>query len=138
MGRDNVVRNFEPGQIDLDALRSVRARVGAVGMSGADASSGDGDGSLTSKGLGLGLGYAVKRTDRGFLPVYTEFRNGRGQITTLIRRIDGDVHQLRRDLCQCGVVGKQEDVEVRETTGHVRIKGRVERVVRYWLTAVGF
>ncbi len=35
--------------------------------------------------------YFVRRTDNGWLPVYSEFRSGRSRIMTIIRRVDGQL-----------------------------------------------
>lgn len=63
LGRDNVVRRFEPVELSPEALAIRKESVE----------------------------YDVKRTANGWLPVYTEYRNGRSRISTVIRRIDGNV-----------------------------------------------
>lgn len=40
------------------------------------------------------LGFSVRRTVNGALPVYTDYKNGRSRITTIVRRVDGDITAL--------------------------------------------
>jgi hypothetical protein len=105
LGRDNVVRDFTPIKIP--------------------------ESSLTSRSTE----YEVKRTSNGLLPVYTEYKSGRSQILTLIRRVDGNAEKLCDDL---GNFIPKEKIRIKYPTNHVEIKGNVQRTVRYWLTAVGY
>jgi hypothetical protein len=70
LGRDNVKRVFEPIHVDVEALERIKSQ------------------------LQQNPRYQVKRTTNGFLPVYTEYKNGRGQISTVIRRVDGDINVI--------------------------------------------
>lgn len=98
----------------------------------------------------------VARTEKGQqLPVYTDFRNGRTRVLTLVRRCSGQpqvcgtvwwracwaglsshrvVHQvLARELKKvCG----HTDVEVRQ--GRVEVKGNYRREVKEYLAGLGF
>lgn len=108
LGRDNVKRNFEPIRIPDEALNTI------------------------SKDT---ANYDVLRTSNGALPVYTEYKNGRSRILTIIRRIEGDLHNLRDDLCK---FIPSESVQIKQPQNHIVIQGNKQRSVRYWLTAIGF
>ncbi len=63
LGRDNITPSYQPTAIPSDAL-----------MSNAEA-----------------LEYKVWRTQFGSLPVYTEYKSGRSNVLTIIRRTEGDL-----------------------------------------------
>ena len=86
-------------------------------------------------GSGNGKGWTVLRTSTGCLPVYTEYRNGRSRILTVVRRIGGDVDALASDLS--AILPSSHAVQVKQPQNHVVIKGNVQRTVRYWMNAIG-
>lgn len=49
------------------------------------------------KSFGFGT-YFVRRSVTGNLPVYTDFKAGGNKMVTEIRKIDGDIIQLRNDM----------------------------------------
>ncbi|TPX71093.1 hypothetical protein SpCBS45565_g01302 [Spizellomyces sp. 'palustris'] len=82
------------------------------------------------------LPYLVKRTSKsGWLPVYREFKNGKTQTLTIIRRVDGNVKQLADDL---GQFVPSDRIEIKELQRHIVLKGDYLFAVRDWLTARGF
>ncbi|KAJ3163201.1 hypothetical protein HDU86_002370 [Geranomyces michiganensis] len=82
------------------------------------------------------LPYAVKRTAKaGWLPIYRTFLKGNTQTITTIRRIEGNVQMLAKDLES---IIPQEKITVKPTTGHVVLKGDYLFAVRDWLTVRKF
>ena len=107
LGRDNVKRDFTPIPIPEASLAQTAAE----------------------------REWTINRTRFGTLPVYTEYKNGRSRISTIIRRVEGSRLALKRDLEVA--LGKDAEVEVKETTGHLHIKGNQQRGIRYWLNSIG-
>lgn len=89
----------------------------------------------TEKPLDQQLPYFVRRTINKNLPVYTEFKNGRSQVLTLIRRIEGDACELRKDLLK---YFSPEDINVNLRNNHIVVKGYYPELIRTWLTKQGF
>lgn len=88
-------------------------------------------------------GYAVQRTGVGRnLPVYRDIRNGGTQVFTKIRRIEGDVEALARDLQQERFegepAGRMREWKVRPDLGQLWVKGDHLATVLSWLTSKGF
>lgn len=82
------------------------------------------------------LPYLVKRTAKsGWLPVYREYSKGGTQITTIIRRIEGDIQSLAADLRQFVPADR---VIVKDLQKHVVLRGDYLYAVRDWLTARRF
>ncbi|KAI9204106.1 mitochondrial large subunit ribosomal protein-domain-containing protein [Polychytrium aggregatum] len=82
------------------------------------------------------LAYNVKRTTvAGWLPVYSDFRNNRSRHLTLIRRIEGDIERLAKDLEQ---IIPPQNIVVNPLTHSIRLKGNYVNQIRDWLTARGF
>ncbi|KAI8920854.1 mitochondrial large subunit ribosomal protein-domain-containing protein [Powellomyces hirtus] len=95
-----------------------------------------GDANATPKEFKDTLPYLVKRTSgAGWLPVYRAFIKGNTQIITTIRRIEGDVDRLAKDL---ETIIPKERIELKRTTNHVVLKGDYLFAVRDWLTARKF
>ena len=107
LGRDNVKRDFSPTPIPAESLVELKGS----------------------------LPFEVKRTQFGHLPVYTEYRNGRGRILTLVRRIEGDGGALAEKV---KAFLPSSDVSLNATTGHLVVNGNHQRTLRYYLTALGF
>ncbi|PVU88319.1 hypothetical protein BB561_005911 [Smittium simulii] len=80
------------------------------------------------------LSYYVERSTFRSLPVYTEFRNNNTRKLTLIRKITGNIDQLKADLEP--IVGP--DIKINKNTNTVIIKGIFLREVREFLTKKGF
>jgi hypothetical protein len=105
--------------------------------------------------------FNIKRTKNkvngavGFLPVYTDYKHGKSQVTTLIRKLDVDsegletfVEELKIHLAKWHkermehegrILKKSALPEIRIRSGHqVEIKGNYATQVRYWLASLGF
>ncbi|KAJ3211221.1 hypothetical protein HK099_008058 [Clydaea vesicula] len=80
--------------------------------------------------------YVVHRTAKGgWLPIYSEYKHGRTQLTTIIRRIEGNTEALVKDIA---TIIPGERIKVKENTNHVVIKGNYVEVLRDWFTVQGF
>mmetsp|Transcript_7153 Transcript_7153/g.10641 ORF Transcript_7153/g.10641 Transcript_7153/m.10641 type:complete len:157 (+) Transcript_7153:149-619(+) len=77
--------------------------------------------------------FTVDRTIVGnSLPVYTDIKNGRTKVVTLLRRCGGDVHVLRDEMSKvCD--GK----EVRICTGRLEVDGNYCLRLKKWLISLG-
>lgn len=118
LGRDNVKRTFTP--IDIGSILN----------------DDDSDQKMDSQTpIKEDLGFSVSRTQFGALPVYTEYKNGRGRVMTIIRRVEGDAHALKNHVSKFIAA---EKVSVNELTQHVVVQGNSQRTLRYWLTSLGF
>ena len=77
--------------------------------------------------------FQVRRTARGrSLPVYTDYRNARSRVLTIVRNIDGDINEMQREmskLCATPVV---------QRAGRLEVSGRHTTAVRNWLAGLGF
>lgn len=67
------------------------------------------------------LSYLVERTVSGFLPVYNAKRSGGTRKETVIRKIAGNVQDLKKDIL-ADFKFKKDDVNINPVTGHIRIK----------------
>ncbi len=69
------------------------------------------------------------------LPVYTEWRHGRSKVYTLIKKVDGDVYALARELAAAlnGAAVVTPDADRRM----VVVDGDFSREVRRWLHGIG-
>ncbi|PVV00594.1 hypothetical protein BB560_005020 [Smittium megazygosporum] len=81
------------------------------------------------------LRYHVNRTQFKSLPVYTEFRNNGTRKLTLVRRIEGDIEQLKSELEP--IVGK-ENISMKKINNSLVIKGIFLREIRAYLQKRGF
>ncbi|KAJ3091428.1 hypothetical protein HK102_000596 [Quaeritorhiza haematococci] len=79
--------------------------------------------------------YDVRRTNNQWLPVYKEFRNNRNSIETRIKRIEGDIQQLARDLES---IVPRDRITIKPNTRHIILKGDYTDNVRDWFTSRGF
>eukprot|EP00158_Paraphelidium_tribonemae_P006061 Partr_v1_DN27649_c1_g1_i2_m64959 len=107
LGRDNVKRDFTPVSFPDQALAISKEQ----------------------------SNYAILRTRHGSLPVYTEYRNGRSRILTVVRRVEGDIESLKNDI---SLFVPLEIIEIKQPQNHIVIKGNVQRPLRYWMNACGF
>lgn len=79
------------------------------------------------------LPFVVERTEAGSaLPVYTDYKGGRTKVVTIVRKIKGDVTELKAELEK--VVGKEVSVR----PGKLVIDGNYHKRVKLYLTALGF
>ncbi|TYJ55917.1 hypothetical protein B9479_003440 [Cryptococcus floricola] len=87
--------------------------------------------------------YHVMRSEGGELPVYSKFRNG-GQVTTIIRKIEGSGATLRDQLNESFLANHLDPftapprATLRPTNGHIQIKGHHVEDVKDWLSERGF
>ena len=65
--------------------------------------------------------YQVNRTQWGSLPVYTEYKCGRGQVLTLIRRVEGqaEVRSLHLRGISIFILTSVTNLEIMRTVAHV-------------------
>lgn len=75
--------------------------------------------------------YNVKRSRAGSLPIYTEYLNN-GAVRTIVRKIEGDVSQLRCDIKQALNLVKK-DIYIKDTSKHIVLKGNKASVLREYL-----
>ena len=79
------------------------------------------------------LPFEVQRTEKGNLPVYTDFRAGGLRKVTVVRRILGDVEQFKAELAKiCS------NATIVEKMGRLEISGLHTQKVKLWLTRLGF
>lgn len=83
--------------------------------------------------------YFVNRTKNDGLPVYTEFKNGRTNESTVIRRIDGDANALLKDLQATLFTDAPKDFAlVKERSNSIHIKGIYMNEIKEWLIMKGY
>eukprot|EP01080_Neovahlkampfia_damariscottae_P010997 gene10997-3703_t len=83
-------------------------------------------------GLKEELPFHVQRTQSGSLPVYIDYKKGRSLALTVVRKIQGDTTELRKELM------KITNKIVIEKTGTLEIKGNHVRLVLLYLRGLGF
>ena len=79
------------------------------------------------------LPFAIERTHKSNLPVYTEYKLGGQQKKTIIRNITGDLHQFKEELSK--IVSNSP---INEKMGRVEISGIHSAKVKFWFTRLGF
>lgn len=79
------------------------------------------------------LPFKVFRTNYNELPVYSDYRNGRTRVLTLVRKYAGDADALAKRLAR---LCDQPQTVVK--TGRIEIKGLHVRKVRAYLQSLGF
>ena len=78
--------------------------------------------------------FRVDRTAVGnCLPVYTDYKNNRTRVVTVVRRVKGDMDEFVRE---CKVVCGTDKVELRGSSFHV--EGNHIKAVQTWLYGLGF
>ncbi|KAI9325963.1 mitochondrial large subunit ribosomal protein-domain-containing protein [Zopfochytrium polystomum] len=78
------------------------------------------------------LPYEVRRTAKaGWLPVYREFKNGGTNVSTIIRRIEGDAEALARHL---SAFVPPDRIRIHRVTGHIILRGDYLHAVRDFLS----
>jgi hypothetical protein len=83
-------------------------------------------------GIKQELPFFVHRTEQGSLPVYIDYKKGRSQTLTMIRKVDGDVIELQKELIT--LLHQQ----VNERVGRLETKGNHIRLVLLYLRSLGF
>eukprot|EP00029_Vermamoeba_vermiformis_P000071 TRINITY_DN10076_c0_g1_i1.p1 TRINITY_DN10076_c0_g1~~TRINITY_DN10076_c0_g1_i1.p1 ORF type:complete len:142 (-),score=27.69 TRINITY_DN10076_c0_g1_i1:85-510(-) len=78
------------------------------------------------------LPFKVERTNTGQLPVYSDIRNGRTNILTIVRRVTGDLNEMKAE------VEKLTGSLVQIKTGKLEIKGPHTKKVKLWLRHLGY
>ncbi|CAG8677947.1 3026_t:CDS:2 [Acaulospora morrowiae] len=85
--------------------------------------------------------YFVHRTKNKSLPVYSDFRNGKSRILTVIRRIEGDIQALRNDIRKEVFpydTPINSMISINHTSNQVVIKGNYVFKVKKWFINKGF
>jgi len=81
------------------------------------------------------LPFQVERTDKGrWLPVYTDVRKGRTQLITMVRKVSGDLEEMKEEMSK---VCANQEVRIR-TGPRLEVKGRYTTQLRGWLAGLGF
>ncbi len=70
------------------------------------------------------------------LPVYTEWRHGRSKVYTVVKKVDGDVLALAREMA--AALNGAALVTPYPDRGTVVVDGDFSREVRRWLHGLGF
>ena len=78
--------------------------------------------------------FTISRTRSHGLPVYLDYRGGGTLVTTCVRRVEGDVGAMARQLQV--MVGERTRVVVRP--GRVEVKGNYVDETKKWLETIGF
>ena len=81
--------------------------------------------------------YHVGRSKSKNLPIYTDYKRGGNLHTTTVRKITGDLQQLRDEL-QSWLKKKDADVTINTLTGNVVVKGHCKPQIEELLKARGF
>ena len=79
------------------------------------------------------LPFAVERTHKGNLPVYTDVRAGGERKVTVVRRIFGDIETFKSELSK--IVSNSP---IEDKNGRIEISGFHTQKVKLWLTRLGF
>ena len=80
-----------------------------------------------------GLPFSVSRTPTHGIPVYSDYKNGRSRVVTIVRRIQGDTTALKLELGR--VLG---GARVDERVGRIEVHGNRVDEVKTWLAGLGF
>lgn len=85
------------------------------------------------------LPYMIRRSRMHNIPVYGDLTHG-NRSTTLIRKIEGDIWALERDVKQhlMEVTGKDHPTQVNEVTMTLKVKGHFHEELKEWLLGKGF
>eukprot|EP00316_Scyphosphaera_apsteinii_P024820 CAMPEP_0119313484 /NCGR_PEP_ID=MMETSP1333-20130426/29254_1 /TAXON_ID=418940 /ORGANISM="Scyphosphaera apsteinii, Strain RCC1455" /LENGTH=145 /DNA_ID=CAMNT_0007318329 /DNA_START=72 /DNA_END=509 /DNA_ORIENTATION=- len=76
--------------------------------------------------------FHIMRSQMGKLPVYTDIRNGRSKLVTILRKYSGDIDALKTEL---------ESVTGTKAVayhGRLEVSGRHTKLLNDWLTKLGF
>lgn len=83
------------------------------------------------------LPFRVDRSCNRNLPVYTDYKNGRTRILTIIKKIDGDIHAME-EMLRRHLNIKTLRTRVDSLTGSITLHGNHRDQVKTWLRALGF
>eukprot|EP00931_Biecheleriopsis_adriatica_P112802 TRINITY_DN87576_c0_g1_i1.p1 TRINITY_DN87576_c0_g1~~TRINITY_DN87576_c0_g1_i1.p1 ORF type:complete len:194 (-),score=20.70 TRINITY_DN87576_c0_g1_i1:16-597(-) len=75
--------------------------------------------------------WKVLRSHNGNIPVYTRYRGGGTEITTLVRHFFGDAEAMRKDLMQVC------EAPVRLRAGKLEVRGLHKWKIKEWLMSLG-
>jgi large subunit ribosomal protein L49 len=78
------------------------------------------------------LPFKVERTSTGQLPVFSDIRNGRTNVLTIVRRCAGDLAELKGELEK--LTGSLVEIK----TNKLEIKGPHTKKVKLWLRHLGY
>jgi large subunit ribosomal protein L49 len=77
--------------------------------------------------------FAVARTHKGNLPVYTLYRNARSSKETVIRHVTGDIEEFKTEVAKI-----VSNANVKHKIGRIIITGLHAEKVKLWLRRLGF
>ncbi|XP_074537810.1 large ribosomal subunit protein mL49 [Halichoeres trimaculatus] len=85
------------------------------------------------------LPYMIRRSRMHNIPVYTDLTQSTRK-TTLIRKVEGDIWALEKDVKQFlkEVTGKDLPTQVNEVTMTLKVKGHFDVELKQWLAGKGF
>ncbi|TWW57265.1 mitochondrial ribosomal protein L49 [Takifugu flavidus] len=85
------------------------------------------------------LPYMIRRSRMHNIPVYGDLTHG-NRSTTLVRKIEGDIWALERDVKQhlAEVTGRDHPTQVNEVTMTLKVKGHFQEELKEWLLSKGF
>lgn len=85
------------------------------------------------------LPYMIRRSRMHNVPVYGDRTHGNRSMT-LIRKIEGDIWALERDVRQhlLALTGKDHATQVNEVTMTLKVKGHFHEELKEWLLGRGF
>lgn len=75
--------------------------------------------------------YNIKRSRAGSLPIYTEHM-ANGSVLTVIRKIEGNVSQLRNDI-QAALNLRKKAIFIKDTSKQIVLKGNQASALRQYL-----
>lgn len=83
--------------------------------------------------------YLIRRSRMHNIPVYGDLTHG-NRSTTLIRKVEGDIWALERDVRQhlLEVTGQDPPTQVNEVTMTLKVKGHFQEELKRWLLSKGF
>eukprot|EP01138_Halocafeteria_seosinensis_P000185 gb/GECG01000191.1/.p1 GENE.gb/GECG01000191.1/~~gb/GECG01000191.1/.p1 ORF type:complete len:162 (+),score=10.76 gb/GECG01000191.1/:1-486(+) len=91
-------------------------------------------GYVPPQGASQDIPFRVERTTKGRqLPVYTDYRNGRTRVMTILRRYKGDTHTLRQAVSEIC-----DGRPVIQRPGRLELKGDYSKPLKDYLARLGF
>ncbi|CAG8492876.1 1400_t:CDS:2 [Diversispora eburnea] len=85
--------------------------------------------------------YFLHRTQFMNLPVYSDIRNGKSRVLTVIRRVEGDIQALRDDIKRevfPNDTATRSIIGINHTNNQIVIKGDHTYKMKKWLIKKGF
>ncbi len=78
-------------------------------------------------------GFAVTRNpSSGLLPIYKQYKNGRTRSVTIIKKVQGDIHQMAQKLA---LMVPEERIVVKPEQQAIHLNGDYLAIVRKWLAS---